>query len=84
MNNLSDDRHQSTDNILIDNPSIDSQNFVNIIYNLGRWSQRHHFNYNINDFNNENETSLSRTNLLSQRKWKKIHPFELITGNAEK
>ena len=73
----------STDNVSTANPSTDNQNSRSI--ELGGVS--HHISTIIQDEYqvqiHETEIFLSsRSNLPPQRKWTKIHPFELIIGDA--
>ena len=50
--------------------------------NLGGASQSHRSLTNQESPINDQEASSSRSNLPSQRKWTKSHPFELIIGDA--
>ena len=72
----------SIDNVSTANPSTDNQNTISL--ELGGVS--HNISASIQDENqgqvHETEiSSSSRSNLPSQRKWTKSHPFELIIGD---
>ena len=77
MDNLSVDRHTSTDK-----SSSRNLNSVSRSMNLGGVSQSQRSFTNKEIFTNYQETSSSRSNLPPQRKWTKSHPFELIIGDA--
>ena len=75
---LSVDQLVSTDNVSTANPSTGNQNSSSISMELGGFSQDQH-----QDQNHENKiSSSSRSNMPPQRKWTKIHPFELIIGDV--
>lgn len=81
-NNLSVDTSTSTENILIDNPSMDNGQSKNRSINSRDVSQSNQAESKQNQPSKEDEVTPSRKNLTSQRKWVKSHPVELIIDNA--
>ena len=82
MDNISVDRHTSTDNPSTDNSSSGNLNSFSRSMNLGGASQSHRSFTNQEIPSDDQEASSSRSNLPPQRKWTKSHPFELIIGDA--
>ena len=82
MDNISVARHTSTDNPSTDNSSSRNLNSFSKSMNLGGVSQSHRSFTNQEIPLDDQKASLSRSNLPSQRKWTKSHPFELIIGDA--
>ena len=72
----------STDNPSTDNSTSRNPNSSSRSMNLGGASQSHRYLSNQESPINYQEASSSRSNLPSQRKWTKSHPFELIIGDA--
>ena len=80
--NISVDRHTSTDNPSTDKSSSRNLNYFIRSMNLGGTSQSQRSFTNQEIPRNDQEASSSRSNLPPQRKWTKSHPFKLIIGDA--